>query len=64
MLMVVGHHACIVVYDGQCIQKEIMWKNDTCAMIDNHKHVSRSMMVDAHIQRCEGWWCMHGDRQW
>ncbi len=49
MLMIVGHHACIVVYDGPWIQKEMMWKKDTCAMIDNHKHVSQSMMVHAYI---------------
>ncbi len=40
MLMIVGHCACIAIYDGLCIQKEIVWKNDTYAITDNHKHVS------------------------
>ncbi len=34
---------------------------DTCAMTDNHKYVSQSMMIHAYIWRHQGYQCMHDD---
>ncbi len=36
-------------------------KNDTCMVIDNHKHASRSMMVHAYIWRHQEYLCMCDD---
>ncbi len=50
MPMIVCHHACIAVYDSPCLQKESEEKRYMC-LIDNHKHASRSLTVDAYIWR-------------
>ncbi len=50
MRMIVGHHTCISVYDGACLQKESEEKQYMC-VIDNHKHASWSTMVHTYIWR-------------